>query len=425
MDRQDMGRQENITEHFLPQRRYDIDAVRVMAFALLILYHVGMFYVQDWGWHIKSQHQWQWLQQPMMFLNQWRMALLFTLSGMATAILIHKAKPGELRYKLKQRVGDLGWPLLFGIFVVVVPQAYFEALGNGAYSGSYWGFWFNYVTFGEWPEDAFGGSDGGFTWNHLWYLPYIIFYTLVTVLIRAAVKRLLPSYTAEVRSKALWPWYLVMMTVLLFAGLVIYPQFPYRSHALTDDWYTHSLFFCFFALGYFLIRSRGIWATLQARKGRLLVLGIVAYVGYRLISDHYPSPEDMTHHPLLWQWSQLVFLYCNRLTWILVVLGFAYQYLNRDTPWLQYANKAVFSWYILHQSLTVVIGGLLTPFALNGGLEFTLVLGGTLLGCLLIHHYIVRPVPLLHRFLGYSPRRHQLAEKVAGGSQQSAAMKSI
>ena len=30
-------------------RRYDIDALRIIAFAFLILYHVGMLYVADWG----------------------------------------------------------------------------------------------------------------------------------------------------------------------------------------------------------------------------------------------------------------------------------------------------------------------------------------------------------------------------------------
>ena len=35
------------------QRRHDLDWVRVCAFALLVLYHVGMYYV-TWDWHVKS-----------------------------------------------------------------------------------------------------------------------------------------------------------------------------------------------------------------------------------------------------------------------------------------------------------------------------------------------------------------------------------
>ena len=39
-----------------PLPRYHfLDWVRILAFFLLILYHVGMYYV-TWGWHVKSPH---------------------------------------------------------------------------------------------------------------------------------------------------------------------------------------------------------------------------------------------------------------------------------------------------------------------------------------------------------------------------------
>ena len=62
-------------------RRHDIDALRVVAFALLIFYHLGMLYVaplSDWrGMPLHSAHMAQWLQYPMLFVNRWRMELLF------------------------------------------------------------------------------------------------------------------------------------------------------------------------------------------------------------------------------------------------------------------------------------------------------------------------------------------------------------
>src|SRR3546814_17972508 len=42
-------------------RRHDIDALRVIAFGLLIVYHVGMGYVADWGFHVKSAYKAEWL----------------------------------------------------------------------------------------------------------------------------------------------------------------------------------------------------------------------------------------------------------------------------------------------------------------------------------------------------------------------------
>ena len=53
-------------------RRHDIDALRVLAFALLILYHLGMPYVAGEDWHVRSPHTYEWLQLPMRFVNRWR-----------------------------------------------------------------------------------------------------------------------------------------------------------------------------------------------------------------------------------------------------------------------------------------------------------------------------------------------------------------
>ena len=48
-------------------RRYDLDWLRVIVFALLIFYHVGMFFV-PWGWHLKNNEIYRWLIWPMLFL---------------------------------------------------------------------------------------------------------------------------------------------------------------------------------------------------------------------------------------------------------------------------------------------------------------------------------------------------------------------
>ena len=62
-----------------PDRRYDLDWIRVGAFFLLILYHVGMFYV-PWDWHVKSPHPVEALEWGMFLTNPWRLTLLFLVS---------------------------------------------------------------------------------------------------------------------------------------------------------------------------------------------------------------------------------------------------------------------------------------------------------------------------------------------------------
>ena len=67
-------------------RRHDLDWIRVGAFVLLILYHVGMFYV-PWDWHVKSSHEVPGLIPAMLLTNPWRLTLLFLVSGAATRFL--------------------------------------------------------------------------------------------------------------------------------------------------------------------------------------------------------------------------------------------------------------------------------------------------------------------------------------------------
>ncbi len=52
----------------IPDRRYDLDWIRVGAFFLLILYHVGMFHM-PWDWHVKSPHPVEALEPLMPLTN--------------------------------------------------------------------------------------------------------------------------------------------------------------------------------------------------------------------------------------------------------------------------------------------------------------------------------------------------------------------
>src|SRR5207237_1107138 len=72
-------------------RRHDLDALRAIAFSLLIVFHVGMLYVDGWDWHLKSSYTTKALDLPMIFLNRWRMDLIFLISGAATFFMMRKS----------------------------------------------------------------------------------------------------------------------------------------------------------------------------------------------------------------------------------------------------------------------------------------------------------------------------------------------
>src|SRR5258708_15232740 len=84
---------------------------------------------------------------------------------------------------VRQRVWRLLLPLAFGVAVVVPIQPYCHGVANGLVEPGFLRFLGRYVTGYPWPRGAFDGWQYGFTWNHLWYLPYLLAYTLVLAMI--------------------------------------------------------------------------------------------------------------------------------------------------------------------------------------------------------------------------------------------------
>lgn len=99
-----------------------MDWLRVIAFGLLLLYHVGMYYV-TWDWHVKSPTTQLMLEPVMLLSSPWRMSLLLLISGVATAFMLRK--PEDLLYR---RLRQLLLPLLFGMAVIVPPQSYYQVV---------------------------------------------------------------------------------------------------------------------------------------------------------------------------------------------------------------------------------------------------------------------------------------------------------
>jgi Acyltransferase family. len=118
-------------------RRYDIDSLRVIAFALLIFYHVGMFFV-PWSFHIKNSVIYEGTVFPMLFLNQWRLALLFVISGMGTYYALTKRSAIQFANRASQKASNSTYRRYD---LCRSPQVYFERLDKGQFSGSYFDFW--------------------------------------------------------------------------------------------------------------------------------------------------------------------------------------------------------------------------------------------------------------------------------------------
>lgn len=141
------------------ERQYYIDWLRILLIISVFLFHIGMIF-NTWDWHIKNDQQYGgMLRNVMTFLHNWRMPLLFLLSGAGTYFALGKRTPGEYLY---ERFKRLFIPLLAGIFLLVPVQVYIE---KASAFGSLPDFYLHMFE-GIYPE-------GNFSWHHLWFIAYL------------------------------------------------------------------------------------------------------------------------------------------------------------------------------------------------------------------------------------------------------------
>ncbi len=388
-------------------RRHDIDALRVLAFGLLILFHLGMLYVapvDDWKFHLKSSYLADWLEYPMLASGFWRMDLLFLISGMAVHFLRGRLSLPALAWK---RTVRLLLPLLFGIAVVVPIQPYVQGVSNGLVAAGFGTFLLRYWTGGPWPAGAFDGWQYGFTWNHLWYLPYVWLYTMGLLILLPALEsergQQLLGLCRRLRGAALL---MLPSLPLLVYYLLLAARHP-QNHAVYKDWYAHAGYATVFFYGYVLGTDAGLWRELARLRRHALLLAIGCFA-VRYVIDQLGNWFDLNWlpHPIFALARLLVHALRFMYAWtaIAAVLGWGHQYLNRPFRWLPYAREAVFPWYILHQSVMLAVAYWLLPLRLGPVLEPTLVLVGTVGGCALLHEFAIRRSRWLRPLFGLDAR---------------------
>jgi hypothetical protein len=398
-------------------RRIDLDWVRIAAFGLLILYHVGMLYV-SWGFHIKSGHRITELEPVMLVLNPWRLALLFLVSGVATGFMLGKLTPGRL---WRSRTVRLLPPLLFGMLVIVPPQAYVQILESVGYEGGFFNFYLtHYFAFG--PQFCHPGPCLLLpTWNHLWFVAYLWVYTMALGAVLAAVPDLVWRAAQAITPVFSGVWLLVLPAAMFAAyRLLLLPQFP-STHALFGDWYNHALYGTVFLFGILVARADGVWFAIS--HFRWLALGVAAaiFVSGLLLRYLYAPDQPL---PLALKIYGGGAYGCYQWFCIVAVLGFARRWLNWDSPVRRYLTDAVFPYYIVHQTAIILIAHELKSLGLPAWIEATIVTGGTLAICAATYE-VVRRVHVLRPLFGLDSSRDGVQPgrgergRVASGSQQA------
>ncbi len=381
-------------------RRYDLDWLRVIAFGILIFYHIGMFYV-SWGWHVKSAHAGPFAEPLMLIVNPWRLALLFFISGVAVRFASDKAASSGTF--AASRAFRLGLPILFGMAVIVAPQSWLELVEKGEFTGGFLEFWPRYLNL----EQSFSIVTP--TWNHLWYVVYLFVYILLLAPFLPTLRRLANGAGARmINFVAAHPARLLLLTItpFVFYQLVLSPRFP-TTHGLFDDWANHAHRLTIFLIGFFVAKHEGFWRGVDRALPAAAALVFVLIFVRPALEGSLPGPIAV-FLGVLYAWSFIVML-----------LGAAQRWLNKPSFALAYLTGAVFCYYILHQTLTAVSGFFLTRTDISVLAEVALVFAMTVGGCV-VGYEILRRIPGFRLFFGIrqkpsgkSDKSHQAASSAA------------
>lgn len=342
--------------HAAPDTRlFFLDWLRIIAFFVLILFHVGMYYV-SWGFHIKSPYASPTIEPLMMLTSPWRLSLLFMISGVASAFMLKKLAPRQF---VRQRSHRLLLPLLFGMLVIVPPQSYLEAVEKAAYQGSY----IEFMTFYLKAYQGFCDKDGCLilpTWNHLWFVMYLWVYTvLFGILMWALGERY--ELLAERCGRFLQGWKLMLVPIALLAlariGLI--DHFA-PTNNLIRDWYNHAQYFPLFLLGALVARQRNFWQALDAMRWPALGLALACWA-LIVVDMHWPAGKTMAFDKVFWRNVGDVLHAACQWAAIVAACGFAHRHLQFDSAKRRYLAQAVFPVYILHQTLFIIMAHAFKP----------------------------------------------------------------
>lgn len=371
------------------ERLYYLDWLRVFAVLLLVPFHTGMIFVH-WVFHIKNDVTSTGLTIVNAFIDNWHMPLFFLLAGASTWLALNKRTPAAF---IKERFSRLLVPLVFGMLIIVPPQTFFERIQKSGFSGNYFDF-YSHLFNGVYPQ-------GNLTWNHLWFLLYLFLISVAALpLIRswksgrgAACLERFCTWTAKGRRLFLLclPLAIIQMTLkVAFPG----PQ------NIVSDWARILFMLVIFLYGVLFCQFPGYRESLERNLGTAFALGMAIFAFF--LAMHLLDYRFVFGYNLPYLF-QLGLKSLATMCWLIVLLGFSQRILNFSNPFLKYANEAVLPFYILHQTVIIVLGYYIIKTEFHLMTKYTLINILSLVIIVAIYDLTVKRFGVLRFLFGMRP----------------------
>jgi hypothetical protein len=295
-------------------------------------------------------------------------------------------------------------PFLFGLLIVTAPQYYYERLYHGSLSSAnFWEFYPRYIK-------ALPVWFSALNFYHLWFLIVLFCFSLICLPIISGLHKKRTSLLSRLASKIDNRSKLMLFLVLPLAMVLslINPDSFLRDRS-TGGWCicAHLLFFI---SGYVIFASSQI-IELMRRLMRVVSVGAVAVivalvmVGTFKWKTYYGSASYAGIETLI-----------SFLPWCLMIIltNVAGRYLNFKNRFLAYANDAVLPFYILHQTVIIVVGFYVVKWDLHPAIKYLIIAPVSFCFIVAIYELLIKRITILRFLFGMRIATESAkAEKVA------------
>ncbi|MBL7855883.1 MAG: acyltransferase family protein [Cyclobacteriaceae bacterium] len=374
-----------------PRENY-IDWIRILAFLLLIFFHCSMPFV-SFNWEIKNPEHSVFLDRLIIWLHQWRLPLLFFISGVGVSFSLRKR---SVLTFFGERVVRLFIPLLFAMFFTIPSQVYFEWLQKGKAEEGYWNFYPSVWDMVPYPE-------GSLTWSHMWFVVYLFVFTILLLPVFALFKvKFINALRQKTDSFFTSPVFNLLPAALFMVYYFwLYVRWPEQG-SLLDDWFVFTSSITFYFLGFYLADLPSFWATCQQYRRYFLITSLVC-ASVLFWKYYWPVKLPRQQDTSLYVYGILDGLHIWAI--ILTVIGYARQYLNFSNRWLSYLNPAVYPFYILHQTVIVAFGYYIVQWNSPILLKLIALIAVCFITIFSLYHFLIRPFVVTRILFGLKARQ--------------------
>lgn len=377
-------------------RQYEIDRLRIGATLVVFLYHSTRFFNLN-GWFVKNATTYAWVEIWTVFAMNWLMPLFFIISGAGLFYAIKQNRSWSEFFRNKFM--RLMVPVLVASVTHCILQVYLERLSHGHFSGSLVSFlpeYFNGVYLGV---DVPGGNFA-FQGLHLWYLLFLFVDGLICYRLFLWFKGRGSNFLRRVTAFLAVPG---LMYLLFSIPLMVMFAFipPAILNVGAGDW--GFLYYLWFLIsGFIIVSGKRLQQSIMCHRWMSLLLGVAFSVVYL-----FPlfSPSSMVPPNGILHWAHTFIYFLNAWCWLLAILGFGMRLLNYDGQLLQRANEGVLPFYILHQTVLVVIGYFVMTWEIHDLLKWAVVYTGSFIVIIAMYLFVIRPFDLFRFLFGMKTTR--------------------